>query len=75
MNKSDFDLWHPIDFFSKKIITIKIEYKTYNAKLLAIVEAFKTWRYYLESCKHQSIILTNDNNLCQFIDVKNLSFY
>ena len=38
-------------------------YKTHNGKLLAIVEAFKTWRNYLENCKHEVFGLTNYYNL------------
>ena len=49
-------------------------YETHNGKLLAIVEAFKTWRYYLESCKHKILVLTDHNNLRYFIDTKSLSF-
>ena len=44
----DLDQWHPVAFFSQKIIPPGIRYETHNDELLAIVEAFKTWRYYLE---------------------------
>ena len=48
-------------------------YKTHNAELLAIVEAFKTWRHYLEDCKHEIIVLNSHNNLHWFMDTKSLS--
>ena len=48
-------------------------YKTHNAELLAIVEAFKTWRHYLEGCEHEVFVLTDHNNLCRFMDTKSLS--
>ena len=48
-------------------------YETHNGELLAIVEAFKTWRHYLEGCKHEVLVLTNHNNLCRFMDTKSLS--
>ena len=51
----------------------KTWYKTYDGKLLAIVEAFKTWRHYLEGCKHKVLMLINHNNLRRFIDTKSLS--
>ena len=41
-NKSDFGQWHPVAYFSRKIILAKTRYKTHDAELLAIVEAFKT---------------------------------
>lgn len=65
--------WYPFAFFSRKIILVKTQYKTYINKLLAIVEAFKTQRHNLESCKHEFFISTNYNNLYNFIDIKNLS--
>ena len=72
-NKSDFDQWHPVAYFSRKMIPAETQYKTHDAELLAIVEAFKTWRHYLEGCKHEVLVLTDHNNLCRFIDTKSLS--
>ena len=63
-NKSDFGQWHLVAYFSRKMIPAKTRYKTYNAELLAIVEVFKTWRHYLESCKYKVFVLINYNNLC-----------
>ena len=48
-------------------------YKTYDHELFAIIEAFKTWRHYLKSCKYKILVLIDHNNLCQFIDTKSLS--
>ena len=73
-NESDFIQEHPIAYFSKKMIPAKIQYETYNMELLAIVEAFKTWRHYLESCKHKVFVSNNHNNLRRFIDIKILSY-
>ena len=56
------------------MIPAKTQYETYNAELLAIVEAFKTWRNYLEGCKHEMLVLTDHNNLWRFMNTKNLSF-
>ena len=39
-----------------------------------MVEAFKTWRHYLEGCKHEVLVLINHNNLYRFMDTKSLSF-
>ena len=46
-------------------------YKPQNWKLLAIIEQFNTWRYYLKSCKYKVFLFTDHNNLCQFKDTKN----
>ena len=65
--------WHPVAFYSQKMILAKTWYKTHNGELLTIVEAFETWRHYLEGCKHKVLVLTNHNNLCRFMDTKSLS--
>ncbi len=74
-SKSEISQWQPIAFFSKKMIPTKTRYKTHNQELLAIVKVFKTWRHYLEHCKYKVFVLTDHNNLCQFMDTKNLSSY
>ena len=56
------------------MIPAKTWYKTYDGKFLAIVEAFKTWRHYLEGCKHKILVFTDHNNLRCFMDTKSLSF-
>ena len=55
------------------MIFAKAQYKTHDNELLAIVEAFQSWQYCLKDCKHKVLVLTNYNNLCQFMDTKNLS--
>ena len=72
-NKSDFGQWHPVAYFSRKMISAKTKYKTHDTELLAIVQAFKTWRHYLKGCKHKVFVLTDYNNLCRFINRKSLS--
>ncbi len=71
--KSEIGQWYPVAFFSRKMIPAETHYETHNQELLAIVEAFKTWRHYLEGCKHEVLILTDYNNLRRFIDMKSLS--
>ena len=66
--------WQPVAYFLRKMILAKTRYKTYDSERLAIVKAFKTWKYYLKGCKHKVLVLTDHNNLCQFIDIKSLSF-
>ena len=65
--------WHLIAFYSQKMILAKTQYKTHSGELLAIIKAFKTWRHYLEGCKHKILVLTNHNNLCCFMDTESLS--
>ena len=73
LTSDDSDQWHPIAFFSRKMIPAETRYETHNGELLAIVETFKTWRYYLKGSQHEVLVLTDPNNLWQFMDTKNLS--
>ena len=73
VTKADLGQWHPVVFFSRKMIPAEIRYETHNGELLAIVEAFKTWRHYLKGCKHEVLVLTDHNNLRRFMDIKSLS--
>ena len=74
VTKADLGQWHPVAFFSRKMIPAETRYETHDSKLLAIVETFKTWRHYLEVCKHEVLVLTDHNNLRHFMDTKSLSF-
>ncbi len=65
--------WYPVAFFSQKMISTEMRYETHNDELLAMVTAFKTWSYYLESYKYEILMLTDHNNLQHFIDTKSLS--
>ena len=56
------------------MIPAETQYETHDGKFLTIVEAFKTWRHYLESCKHKVLIFIDYNNLRSFMDTKSLSF-
>ena len=64
---------HPVAFFSHKMIPAETKYKTHNGELLAIIEAFKTWRHYLEGSRQEVLVLTDHNNFRQFMDTKCLS--
>ena len=55
------------------MILAETRYETHDGELLAIVEAFKTWRHYLEGSRHEVFVLTDHNNLRRFMDTKSLS--
>ncbi len=73
LTSDDLGRWHLVAFFSRKMILVETRYETHNGKLLAIIEAVKTWRHYLEGCKHEALMLTDYNNLQRFMDTKSLS--
>ncbi len=72
-SKSEIGQWYPVAFFPRKIIPAGTWYKTHDEELLTIVEAFKTWRHYLEGCKYKVLVFTDHNNLRRFMDTKSLS--
>jgi hypothetical protein len=41
------DHWHPVAFLSRKLHGAELRYDTPDAELMAIVEAFRSWRPYL----------------------------
>lgn len=42
------------------MIPLKTQYETHNDELLAMVKAFENWKHYLESCKHEFLLLTGN---------------
>ena len=73
LTSNDLGRWHPVAFFSRKIILAETRYGTHDGEILAIVEAFKTGKHYLQGTQHEVFVLTNYNNLHRFINTKSLS--
>ena len=73
LTSDDLDWWHPVAFFSHKMILAETKYKMHDSELLAIVEVFKTRRHYWKGSQHEVFILIDHNNLYWFIDTKSLS--
>ncbi len=73
LTSDDSGQWHPVAFFFRKMISAETRYETNDDELLAIVKTLKTWRHYLEGCKHKVLVLTDHNNLQRFMDTKSLS--
>ena len=65
--------WHPVAFFSRKMIPAEKSYETHDQELLAIVAAFKHWRHYCEGSSYPIEVLTDHNNLKGFMKVKILN--
>ncbi len=73
LTSDDLGWWHLIHFFSRKMIPTETWYKTQNGELLAIFEAFKIWKHYLEGWKYEVLVLTKHKNHQRFMDTKSLS--
>ena len=65
--------WHLIAFWFKKMISIERNYEIYDQELLAIVMTFKQWRHYVEESVYLVKVLTDHNNLREFMNVKKLN--
>jgi len=65
ISPADGDL-HPIAFFSRGMKLAELNYEIYDKELLAIFEAFRQWRNYLEGSTHAVLVLSDHKNLEYF---------
>ncbi len=64
---------HPIAFLSRSLHNAKLNYDTHDKELLAIFEAFKYWRHYLEGSTDPIDVVTDHKNLEYFSTTKILT--
>ena len=69
---SETSIWHPVEFWSRKIILAERNYGASKAEMLAIVCACKHWRHYLEGATYGIRVVTNHLNLHKFLTTKTL---
>ncbi len=55
--------WHPVAFRSRKLTAQEVGYDTADRELLALVDAFRTWRHYLLYAVVPVLALTDHMNL------------
>ena len=65
--------WHPVAFHSRKLLDAETRYPIHDKELLAIVDAFRVWKVYLEGTKYQVQVLTDHKNLTFFLSTKELN--
>ena len=58
---------HPVCYYSRKFTPVELNYPIYDKELLAVVEAFKQWRVYLEGPASPVKVYTDHKNLEYFI--------
>src|SRR5258707_6235922 len=63
---------HPVAFFSHSLQGAEKNYDTHNKELLAIFEAFKNWRHFLERSAKVIDMVTDHKNLEYFMSSKKL---
>ena len=64
---------YPVAFHSHTFTVAELNYNTHNKELLAIFEAFKIWRHYLEGLAYSINIVTDHKNLKYFSTTKVLT--
>ena len=64
---------HPIAFYSRTLSGAELNYDVHNKELLAIYEAFRIWRHYLEGSPNPISIVTDHKNLEYFSTVRLLT--
>ena len=67
------DTAHPLAYYSRTLTPTELNYDTHDKELLAIHEAFKTWRHYLEGAASPIDVVTDHKNLEYFSTTKMLS--
>jgi RNase H-like domain found in reverse transcriptase/Reverse transcriptase (RNA-dependent DNA polymerase)/Integrase zinc binding domain/Chromo (CHRromatin Organisation MOdifier) domain/Zinc knuckle len=65
--------WHPVAYWSRKLIDAERRYPTPDQELLAIYACFKQWRHYCEGSAHQIEVLSDHQNLQHFMTTTSLS--
>jgi len=65
--------WHPVAFYSRKMNPTEENYPVHDKELMAIVEAFKEWRHYLQGPKFTVEVLSDHKNLTYFTTTKQLN--
>ena len=64
---------HPVAFLSRTLHDAELNYDTHDKELLAIFEAFKAWRHYLEGAGTPIDVVTDHKNLEYFGTTKILT--
>ena len=64
---------HPVAFKSQTFTGSELNYDVHDKELLAIYEAFKSWRHYLEGSTFPVDVVTDHKNLEYFATTKVLT--
>ena len=60
----------PVAYYSRKMTGPELNYDIHDKELLAVVEAFKEWRVYLEGPKYPVQVFTDHKNLLYWTTTK-----
>ena len=65
--------WHLVTFWSQTMVPAECNYRTKDQEMLTIVMSLWHWCYYTEGVTHPVQVLTDHNNLTNFLTKKTLS--
>jgi RNase H-like domain found in reverse transcriptase/Reverse transcriptase (RNA-dependent DNA polymerase)/Integrase zinc binding domain/Chromo (CHRromatin Organisation MOdifier) domain/Retroviral aspartyl protease len=71
--KGDDGKTRPVAFYSRKMTEPELNYDIHDKELLAVVEAFREWRVYLEGTKYPVQVYTDHKNLLYWTTTKQLN--
>ncbi|GAB7336241.1 hypothetical protein MBLNU13_g09002t2 [Cladosporium sp. NU13] len=57
----------PVAYLSRKFTPAESNYEVHDKELLAIIEAFRYWRVYLEGQAHETKVISDHQNLTRFL--------
>lgn len=66
-------VWHPVAFRSSSMQPAERNYEIHDREMLAIIEALKDWRHFLEGLPNPFEIITNPSNLQYWRTAQDLS--
>ena len=66
--------WHPCTFISKMFSPTKRNCEIYDRELLAIIQALKEWRHYIQGSPHTTVVFSNHKNLTYFWEARRLNW-
>ena len=64
---------HPVAYYSKSLQPAERNYEIHNKELLAIIQALKHFRHYLQGSPYMTQIISNHANLHYFITKQTLT--
>ena len=65
--------WHPVAFWSWTMVPAERNYRTKDQEMLAIVMSLRHWHHYTKGVMYPVRVLTDHNNLANFLTKKTLS--
>ena len=64
--------WHPVAFWSWTMVLTERNYRTKDQEMLTIVMSLQHWHHYIKGATHLVRVLTDHNNLTDFLMKKTL---